>query len=208
MKTGEKNDAFEYKAITIGDSSVGKTSIIKRYMYNTFNKEILSTTGINYCIKDVFLKNNEKLRLKIFDTAGQEKYKSISKNYFRNTDVILFVFDLNNEDSFDNISSWINLFNECNTKNLNIPKYLLGNKSDLEKEVPQEKIDTFLSKNNNFIYKEISAKEENDNIKNLFQEIGERLYEENKNIHRSSSKIKLIDNQKEKKKCMLSGCIV
>ena len=202
-------DEFEFKVILIGDSLVGKTSIIKRYVYNAFNETMMSTIGMNYCVKSMTLKNEKKIKLKFVDTAGEERFKSLGKNYFANTDAILFVFALNNIESFNNITSWIKIFEDSNANKLGIPRYLVGNKCDLEKEISQDKINEFLEQNNNiFKYKEISAKEENDKIKNFFQEIGERLYEENKNQNRKTSNIKLIDSRKEKSRCALTICVV
>ena len=169
----------------------------------------MSTIGMNYCVKSMTLKNEKKIKLKFVDTAGEERFKSLGKNYFANTDAILFVFALNNIESFNNITSWIKIFEDSNANKLGIPRYLVGNKCDLEKEISQDKINEFLEQNNNiFTYKEISAKEENDKIKNFFQEIGERLYEENKNQNRKTSNIKLIDSRKEKSRCALTICVV
>ena len=204
----DKNEN-EFKIILIGDSLVGKTSIIKRYVYNSFNEAMMSTIGMNYCMKNVILKNEKTIKLKFVDTAGQERFKSLGKKYFSNTDAILFVFALNNQESFDHITSWIKIFEESNSKRLDIPRYLVGNKSDLEKEVSQDKINTFIENNKNiFIYKEISAKEENDIIMNFFQEIGERLYKENKNDYHKASNIQLVSTQQEKRRCALTACVV
>ena len=205
-----ENEEDIYKIITIGDSSVGKSSIIKRFIYNTFNSETaFSTIGMNVAMHKMTLKNGKNIILKIVDTAGQERYKSIAKNYFTNTDGVLFVFDLNNSISFDNISSWIKTFEESKTKDLNIPKYLIGNKNDLICNVEEKSINNFLSKNKDFKYMSTSAKE-NSNIKELFEELAEIIYEKNLKYENVKTKnIRLSNgNIREKKRCGLISCLV
>ena len=102
------------------------------------------------------------------DTAGQEKYKSLTKSYFKNVDVVLFVFNMNEKETFDNIKDWMELFNNNNSKE-DIPKYLVGNKSDLQINVEQSLIDEF-AKESKIPYMSKSAKD-NKNIDELFEEI-------------------------------------
>ena len=195
--------------LLIGDPGVGKTAIIQRLVYNIFNDNMVSTVGMNFSLREQIMKNGEKIKLKLFDTAGQERFKSIPKKYYANADAVLFVFALDNPDSFDNISSWIEIFKESNSKDLNIPKYLIGNKSDLEIKVNENAIQDFLYENKDFIYKETSAKAENNNIRELFDEIGEKLYELNKKFQNVKIKnIKLRDGKVEKKSCGLNKCVI
>ena len=204
-----ENNNETYKIITIGDSSVGKSSIIKRLVYNTFTENIASTIGMNIAVHKVTLKNGKIINLRLVDTAGQERYKSLAKNYFTNTDAALFVFDLNNSESFDNISTWIKEFEENKTKDLDIPKYLIGNKNDLFCNVNEQSIKKFLSKNKDFKYMSTSAKS-NNNIKELFQELAEIIYEKNlKYAGKKTKNIKLNEKKgKEKKRCGLISCLV
>ena len=162
------------KIITIGNTAVGKTSIIKRYVYSIFEKDKMSTIGINFAFKDIVLKNGKKVKLKLIDTAGQEKYRSLSKSYFKNTDGVLFVFSLDNLESFEKMSEWIDLYNEFNNDE-KTPRYLIGNKCDLEPAVDDELIDKFLEKNANYIYKKTSAAE-NIGINELFEELAEKMF--------------------------------
>ena len=120
MKKKEQEELV-FKVITIGDSSVGKTSIIRRYIYNVFDDNTMSTIGLTFCFKEVKLKNGKKVQLKLVDTAGQEKYNALTKSYFKNVDGVLFIFDFNNLESFQNIEKWINLFEE-NNNGKGIPK--------------------------------------------------------------------------------------
>ena len=94
-----KNNFEEFNIITLGDPGVGKTSIFKRFLDDGFDQNQLSTLGVSFSSKVITI-NKRNLLLKLTDTGGQEKYRSIAASYFRNVDVILFVFDLNNEKKF------------------------------------------------------------------------------------------------------------
>ena len=199
----EKNN-LEYKIITLGDSSVGKTSIINRFINDTFDEELTPTLGIKHTFKTLEI-NNTKVKLSVIDTNGQEKYRSLSVSYFRHADVVLFIFNLNEPLSFNNIQEWINLFNDNNNKKKVILKYLIGSKSDLEQRVEQNLIDEFAN-NNNMLYMATSAKT-NNQINELFQKIGEDIIEEEEkktnNMIRTknSSRILLKTKEKNRKKC-------
>lgn len=166
--------------ITLGDNSVGKTSIINRFINGEFRPDSMPTLGIKHSFKILelgHLNNKKKLKLSVIDTGGQEKYKALSISYFRYADVVLFIFNLNEPFSFENIQNWIDNFNDNNNKSKKvIKKYLIGNKSDLEQKVEQNLIDEF-AKKNIMPYKATSAKT-NSQINELFQMIGEELYEE------------------------------
>ena len=199
-----ENNNLEYKIITLGDSSVGKTSIINRFINDTFDEELTPTLGIKHTFKTLEI-NNTKVKLSVIDTNGQEKYRSLSVSYFRHADVVLFIFNLNEPLSFNNIQEWINVFNDNNNKKKVILKYLIGSKSDLEQRVEQNLIDEFAN-NNNMLYMATSAKT-NNQIKELFQKIGEDiLKEEEKKTNdmirtRNSSRILLKTKEKNRKKC-------
>ena len=174
MSKKKKENEEVMRVITLGETEVGKTSIIRRYIHNIFDESILSTIGLNFSYKEVKLKNGKSLKIKLIDTAGQEKYKALAKSYFKNADAVLFVFAINDKHSFDNIKNWINLFNENHNGKEGIPMYLIGNKSDQEREVQKEAIDEFIIENK-YKYFETSAKE-NIGIDELFQELSEDLY--------------------------------
>ena len=204
----KEDDVDVYKIITIGDSSVGKSSIIKRFIYNTFTEDTFTTIGMNMAMHKITLKNEKIVTLKLVDTAGQERYRSLAKNYFTNSDGVLFVFDLNNSESFDNISGWIKQFEESKIKDLSIPKYLIGNKNDLVCNVEENVIKDFLSKNKDFKYMSTSAKE-NNNIKELFQDIAEIIYERNLKYENMAMKnVKLSGGKhRERRNCALKRCL-
>ena len=126
----EKVKTYEAKIITLGDSQVGKTSLILRFLEDRFLTTYLSTIGFDLKHKIIKLDNGDKIKLIIHDTAGQERFKSLSRNYIKKANGILVVFDVTNKQSFVNIENWIKCAKEEITKK--IPIFLVGNKCDLE----------------------------------------------------------------------------
>ena len=116
------------KIIILGASTVGKTTIFLRYFHQD-HTQVLSTMGIDFKTK-FFKFDDKKMKINYIDTAGQEKFKSISENYLKGTDGVILVFDLTNKETFDLVTYW----HECMKKNnkSNIGKILFGNKNDLE----------------------------------------------------------------------------
>ena len=203
------NDEIEFKIITLGNAGVGKTSIIERFVNDDYNPNQFSTLGISFSFK-VLTINKKNIKLKLIDTGGQEKYRSISMNYFKHADVALFVFDLNNESSFESIQYWIDLFNENTNETKVKSKYLIGNKNDLEQKVQQKTIDDLINKNK-LLYMSTSAKTKHQ-IDEMFEYIGEELYDylkkkeekQGDNKRTSSQKGIKLSNEKtkpKKKKC-------
>ena len=193
----KKEDIIEYKIITLGDSGVGKTAIFLRYAENKFYEDIISTIGMSFLDK-IITKNGIKIKLKLVDTAGQERFRSIVKAYYKNADGVLFVFSLNDPQTFENIENWIKDF-EQNVAKQDIPKFLVGNKNDLENNIGKEILDDFINKNNVLKYISTSAKN-NTNIKELFEEMVEYLYKSNDKTGPQNIK-KLQTNKKKKKNC-------
>lgn len=157
-----------YKIVLIGDSYTGKSSIITRYTLEKFEENYLSTIGIDLQIKTIQYRNKE-IKLLIYDTAGAERFKSLSKTYYRGANAIIFVYDICDLITFNNITYWLEEVdkNLCDNKS-NFIKILVGNKSDLEKK---QIVSTELAKNfaneNNMFFLECSAKE-NINIDEIF----------------------------------------
>ena len=169
-----KDNSEEFNIITLGNPGVGKTSIIQRFVCDDFNPDQLSTLGISHSFRDLEIEN-KIIKLKLIDTGGQEKYRSLSFNYFKNADVVLFVFDLNLAESFDSIQYWVDLFNENNSGNNLKLKYLIGNKNDLEQKVCQALIDELVNKNG-LLYLSTSARTKSQ-IDEMFEYIAGELYE-------------------------------
>ena len=178
-KQKENNLVKLFKIVLVGDTGVGKTSIFLRYHKNTFNGNHIATVSIDFEVKNIKYNNKDYL-IKIFDTAGQERFKSMITPYFHMADGFFIVFDLTNKNSLDSVYQWIELINE-NNKN---PKFIiLGNKDDLEdNKLNDNEINDVLNKidnyNNKLFYK-VSAKE-GKNLTEVFNKMLELL--DNKNI--------------------------
>ena len=185
----------EFKIISLGDSGVGKSSIFRRYTENKFDEDTMSTIGLAFADKELTLKNKEKVKLKLVDTGGQERYKSLAKNYYKNADGVIFVFAHNDKESFDHIIEWIQLFDEnCNKKE--IPKFLIGNKNDLKKFDEQESFDDFIQQHNILRYISTSAKDnKKNNISEIFKDMSEII---NKTYKTSDKQYKLGKEKKDK----------
>ena len=189
------------RIIILGSSQVGKTSIFNRYFNKIFEENTLSSIGVDFLTK-FFKFGEEKIQVNFIDTAGQERFKSISHNYLKGADGALLVFDITQKDSFDLIQSWIDTINENNYEN--IGKIIFGNKSDLSEErtVSKEEAEE-LAKNLGLEYYEGSAKT-GENIEEVMNEITRKTYEyfkESKDKRRKeSTKIKNNNPNKEEKK--------
>ena len=123
--------------ITLGEGQVGKTSIIYRYIDDTFTSNYLATIGIDSKFKKIKLASGEEIKVKILDTAGQERFQSIAANYIKKADGIVFVYDITKAYTFTNLEKWLSNIDEvANDK----PCLLIGNKSDMndKREVSKE----------------------------------------------------------------------
>ena len=124
-----KNVKTVYKIITLGDTFAGKSCIVNRFVQNEF-ENLSNTIGVDFFAKE-FTMNGTAIKLQIYDTSGQEQFKSITSNYYKRADGILFVFDLTREETFKNIQFWIREMKEQSDDFTKIGMVLLGNKSDL-----------------------------------------------------------------------------
>ena len=188
-----------YKILLLGDSSVGKTSLMLRFTDDSFEENGASTIGVEFKNKEIEL-NEKKIELNILDTAGQEKYRSIAKNFIREGDGIIFTFDLTNENSFHSIKNWLITSEEANQ---GFQKILVGNKFDLpDKKVSKEKAETFCEKYK-MKYFEVSAKD-GTNVELIFREIAQLilLNQPEKEINNKNAKLSIENNDSPKAK----GC--
>ena len=153
------------KIILIGDTNVGKTTILLNYIQNDFNENMIHTVGLENRVKIMNIRGF-RAKVQIWDTAGQERYNSLSQQFFRNVDGILLVFDLSNKDSFNNIKKWLNEI-KANSDH-SIKKLLVGNKSDMKDKIKVSKsmIDNFCN-DKKLKYVEVSAKD-NESISKAF----------------------------------------
>ena len=158
--------------ITLGESSVGKSSIINRYVENNFDYNFVSTLGVDFRKKIINI-NGENIRLKIWDTAGQEKFRAIQKQYYRNSDGILLVFDVTKFETFNVLEEWINSIKNQTSNDIIV--VLVGNKIDLNnKVISDDEIKNFAN-DNKFKYFLTSAAT-GKNINEVFDYIVKEIY--------------------------------
>ena len=145
-----------YKLLLIGESNVGKTSIIIRYTENEFQTSGISTCGVDVKCKYVSI-DNTKIKLVIWDTAGQERFRGLAKNYFRGANGFILVYDITNKNSFDKLKGWMNDAKEKIDGEYKM--VVIGNKKDCEneREVDNKTLKEFGEKNG-VITMEVSAK--------------------------------------------------
>ena len=126
------SDDCVYKVLLLGDSSVGKTCFLLRYCDKTFQEAHLSTIGLDYRLKTMTLKSGKNIKLQIWDTAGQDRFRAITKNYYKGANGIILIYDVTNLQSYENVKNWINQIKD--EANPNVIIYLAGNKVDVKDE--------------------------------------------------------------------------
>ena len=199
-KKKEKIDKINI--ITLGNSSVGKSSLIQRYVDEKF-ADTLATIGFNSKYKTKILSNGEKLKVVFYDTSGQEKYNSLSYNYIKNSNGILLMYDISKKESFLKIKDWLK--NIYEHKDEDFPILLLGNKCDLEKEreVTKEEGEQ-LANELKLIFYETSSKEDI-NIEKAITELIEMIYKslgkKFAGFETDQVKLEKSKNVKKSKKC-------
>ena len=146
----------KYKLIFLGDQSVGKSCILNRFMNDTFTEEYQATIGLDFQSKNVQI-DNQDIHLLLYDTAGQEKFRSLIPMYTRDANIILLVYDISSKESFLHLSDWLR--DLTNIKKEDVIFAVVGNKTDLDdrREVTSEEGENF-AKEQQFIFAEVSAK--------------------------------------------------
>ena len=164
---------YEIKILTLGYTDVGKTSILLRFTKNTFHDKYVSTIGIDFKSRIITLGNNTIVKVVVYDTAGQERYKGLVKSFYKKANCILLTFDLCNKESFEKLDFWVKELKEY-TALEDLYIVLVGNKNDKKKErkVLYEDAKKYAEKNNFEGYYEVSAKlKEGGGIYNLFVDV-------------------------------------
>ena len=219
MSDDEENEYIPCKVVLLGETGVGKTSILTRYVSGTFSQLVMTSTGSSFVTKNIEVDNKNKVKFQIWDTAGQEKYRSLAKIFYQSASVAILVYDITTRNSFNGIKEYWSK-EILNNSPEDIIIALVANKSDdyLEQQVStQEGKD--LAKEINAIFQCTSAKLGN-GIDELFKLIAEKFIDPSKNISESfmnkeeileqKKKIKLEEirtknnkkkKQKKKKKC-------
>ena len=201
------DDEVTLKFIIIGDSGVGKTNLLLRYVGESFSENYIATLGIDFKMKNIIY-NDLKIALQIWDTAGQERFRSITKSFLKGTDGIIFMYDISKKDSFLNLKNWIAEID--NSKLPDVKFVICGNKIDLEenREVTEE-MKKKLSKEFETDIIEISAKkgikieEPFDMLINkIFNNMNkEQIFRRYANSFSEGSSLSSLNIEKKKKKC-------
>ena len=157
MSSKKKNPITpKYKLIFLGDQNVGKSSILNRFLSDTFVEEYQATIGLDFQSKNVQI-DNQDVHLLLYDTAGQEKFRSLIPMYTRDANIILLVYDITNKESFENLYAWLKDLTNINFDEVII--CIVGNKIDLneKREVSNEEGQKY-AQEHDFIFQEVSAK--------------------------------------------------
>jgi len=209
FKMEDDNYEMMFKVVLVGDSSVGKTNIMSKYLKNEFHEDSKATVGVEFGSKQ-FTVEGHVIKAQIWDTAGQERYKAITSAYYKGAKGAFVVYDITRKQSFESVDRWVNELRATADKNLTI--ILIGNKCDLEdqrqvtKEQGEEK-----SKNMEVAFMETSALS-GENLEKAFEkminEVFKKCHEEmavdvDVEIAGKSEDITLDKNKPkgEKKKC-------
>lgn len=163
----------KYKLVFLGDQSVGKTSIITRFMYDNFDRHYQATIGIDFLSKTMYLEDRT-VRLQLWDTAGQERFRSLIPSYIRDSSVAVVVYDVSNRASFLNTAKWVEDVRA--ERGMDVVICLVGNKTDLgndKRQVSTEEGEERARKDN-LLFMEVSAKA-GYNVKSLFRKLATSL---------------------------------
>jgi small GTP-binding protein len=197
MNKDSKRDHI-YKILLLGDSSVGKTCLLLRYSEDKFIDNHITTIGLDYRLKIVNISPQTNVRLQLWDSAGQDRFKAITKNYYKGAHGIVLVYDITSEQSFLNIKNWISQIREY-TDGVKI--VLVGNKID----IPQIRTVNYdqgvrLAKEYRIKFYECSAKN-NIGVNDVFSQLVEEIYESFKDV-RNEVAVNISDKvDKNDKKC-------
>ena len=213
IKGQQKDKAQRIKFLVLGESTIGKSCLIERYINNTFKENYIATIGMDIRQKRLDI-NNIDVFLTINDTAGQERFRSLTKMVYKNTDGILVGFDLTKPKTLEQVEFWINQIESNKTKDSSISLVLFGNKCDMKEEiqVKEEDIEKIKEKYN-LRYYETSAKD-GTNVQNIFEYLAKivlksRGFLENVNIDEinvEEKELQKIETKKPNKKNVKKKC--
>ena len=186
IRTFQNEYDYLFKILLIGNSGVGKSSILLSFIENKFIESFLPTIGVDFKIKTLFL-NNKNIKMQIWDTAGQERFKTITSSYYKGAHGIFLVYDISDRKSYEDIETFLNeIDNICNE---NVVKVIIGNKCDLENERSiNSKEASIFAERNNVSFLECSAKNKI-NINKIFEFMAENLVGVYQNIEKKKKKM-------------------
>ena len=181
----EEGYDFIFKVLLLGNSDVGKSSLLLRYVDSVWNDAFVPTIGVDFKVKTLNI-NDKKIKMQIWDTAGQERFRTVVATYFRGAHGILLLYDVTNKDSFKNLENWL-IEIEKNAQE-KVLKILIGNKCDLtdDREITTEEGKAFALRNG-MEFMETSAKM-NTNVTEAFETLGKLMIEFNSKGNQAAQK--------------------
>ena len=198
MKTSSTETDLVYKILLLGDSEVGKSCFLMRYADNVFVDNYITTIGLDYKLKYVQLDSGQVIKVQLWDTAGQDRYRTIAKNYYKGSHGILLLYDVTKSSSFENIREWIKDIREEVYEKAII--FLIGNKIDKKDQIKIKTEDAEkLAEEFNIPFFEASAKS-GENVDEIFKALYKKISEVYVDIQQEGG-TKLSKKNKKSKKC-------
>ncbi|KAF8565554.1 hypothetical protein P879_08167 [Paragonimus westermani] len=205
----QNGDVVNFKLLIIGDSGVGKSSLLLRYINDSFENQLSATIGVDYRVKVTTVSDGTMIKLSIWDTAGQERFRTLTPNFYRGAHGAVVVFDVSNRDSFDRLTNWMEELKTF-SNHQNMVRLLVGNKIDhLPRQVNRDEGLRF-ARLYNMPYAEASAKT-SEGVNSVFADLVNRIYMlpqlwDPDNRHRSglrhaSSRLQLNQNERTRNNC-------
>ena len=199
----EEEYDYIFKVLLIGNSDVGKSSLILRYVDQIWNEVFVPTIGVDFKVKSLLV-DNKRVKMQIWDTAGQERFRNVISSYFKGAHGILLIYDITARDSFKELENWLGEVERNATPQ--VLKILIGNKCDLEdsRQITKDEGEAFAIRNGmNFI--ETSAKI-NTNVNEAFEALAKIMVESSnkRNVIKVDKKVIKVDKGSDlnaKKKC-------
>ena len=214
MKTTDEHIDYLLKIVTLGESGVGKTNLISRYVFDKFNDNTMSTVGVDFSLKTLNL-SGKNIKIQIWDTAGQEKLRALASAYYKNANGAILVYDITKKETFRKLIYWIKELKNNAPENAKV--ILLGNKSDLvaEREVAVDEGKAF-AKERGYFFMEVSAKNNTDECVNkgfniLLDTIlnnmnSETVISSKKGVMLRASTYEIVEKKKKKVELHKKGC--
>ena len=188
---------YLYNVLIIGESTVGKTCFLARFTDGVFLEDHIATIGIDSRIKNIKLDDGTNVRIQIWDTAGQEKFRTITKNFYRNADGIILIYDVTKIDSFKSVHTWVKQVKANVSSDVSL--VLVGNKIDLEEE---RQVNTTDGENEaakyNIKFFETSSLQDV-NVTETFMELTHQIHKK-LGVRRKKKSTRLAAKKEEKKK--------
>ena len=202
----QTDNFINFKIIIVGESGVGKSSLLKRAVQNKFDENYQATIGFEFLLMH-FKVNDLKIKLQIWDTCGQDMYRSLVQGFYRNTSLALVVYDVSQKSTYDKLDIWIKDIRQHTEQDL--PIFIAGNKNDLENVVPFDEAKIFCVSNRTKYFTECSAKT-GYKVEEIFYEAAKHLYKSYKEFQSqnklpTSGRLKISDSNQsldqKKRKC-------